>query len=148
MSVVRAGVAIYKYAADIAAIADCPPKAYAPVDRTAFRFVFEDDANKHKSYLPNKKVKPTRTFKDDVEHCTLWTISMFVTKEEAEKFYKDLIKKYPKIKAALGTHVAEVQITAAHGICSEVDADGHFEMHEFANVDLATVGKTIGPLPE
>lgn len=118
----------------------CPPSEYLPKELQAFRFVFDaSDQLSKNNFLPVLIIKPSRQLNPDTSaaKCQGYALSLFDTKENAEKRYSQLITKRPKLRKSLGTHLAKGFIASTDGLASKVDENGHFSLHEFANIDLS-----------
>ena len=117
----------------------CPPSEYLPKELQAFRFVFDaSDQHSKNNFLPVLIIKPSRQLNHTpAARCQGYALSLFDTKENAEKRYSQLIKKRSTLPKSLGTHLAKGFIDSTDGLASEVDENGHFSLHEFANVDLS-----------
>ncbi len=117
----------------------CPPSDYVPKELQAFRFVFDASAQgSANNFIPVLIIKPSRHLYPDTPaaRCQGYALSLFDTKENAEKRYSQLIKKRPALRKSLGTHLAEGFIDSTDGVVSEVDDNGHFSLHEFVASDL------------
>jgi len=131
----------FKYKAFINPIPNCPPEDSQSQEITAFRFVFED-LNHQNNFIPVLLINPPRintpTFKKDANKCAGYALSFFDTLENAKKRYFEL--KYKRglknIHKILGTHIAQGVIRENDGVISKVDKHGHFNLHEFEEVDL------------
>ncbi|EDN67089.1 integral membrane protein [Beggiatoa sp. PS] len=132
---------LLKYQEFIHKIPNCPPSDSEYQEITAFRFCFEDWNHKN-NFLPVLLINPQRIntarFKKDSDKCAGYALSFFNTLENAKKRYFEL--KYKRglknIDKILGTHIAQGLIKENDGILSKNDKKGHFNLHEFENVDL------------
>lgn len=135
----------YKYQVHLTVLPDCPPPNFVPQTMTAFRFVYSPDPESN-SFKPQGIKKPERMFQGDPsDRCSLMAISIFTTAAKAKKKFTNLNKKYPA-RDLLGTHIAEVQITPAHGVVSPPSSSGHMDLHEFNGCDLSTVSRVLEAL--
>jgi len=131
----------FKYKELISHIPNCPPSDSQCKEITAFRFVFED-LNHRNNFIPvlliNTQRINTARLKKDADKCAGYALSFFSTLENAKKRYFEL--KYKRglknIDKILGTHIAQGLIIENDGVVSKVDKQGHFNLHEFEQVDL------------
>ena len=118
----------------------CPPQNYESKEMPAFRFVFEpNDERAVNNFKPVLVIAPQRNLKPDTEatRCQGYALSLFDTRENAEKRYLKLTKKRKKLRDTLGTHIAAGAIDKTDGVISKIDDSGHLSIHEFATADLA-----------
>jgi hypothetical protein len=143
----------FKYSEFIHKIPHCPPSDSQSQAITAFRFCFEDWQHKN-NFLPVLLINPQRIntvkFKKDSDKCAGYALSFFNTLENAKKRYFEL--KYKRglknIEKILGTHIAQGLISENDGVVSKIDRHGHFNLHEFENVDLKNQFSLIDTLVE
>ena len=127
----------------------CPPSDYKSKEIKAFRWVFEANQPQAKNnFLPALIIKPSRRLSRDTpaDRCKGYALSLFDTKENAEKRYSRLIKDRPALRKSLGTHLAEGLIDSTDGVSSKVDDNGHFSLHEFVDSDLAKKFQIVSAL--
>ncbi len=132
-------------------VTPCPPSDYQAEERTACRFVFDTHHEKHPhNFLPVLIIKPERKngrrFKKDVSKCQGYALSFFDSFSNAYQRYIELKKDHPNIQESLGTHIAQGRLDETDGVMSDVDANGHFSLHEFEHTELSKKFKTIGSL--
>jgi hypothetical protein len=87
----------------------CPPLDYEPKEMLAFRFVFEpNDERSINNFKPVLIITPQRNLKPETEatRCQGYALSLFDTRENAEKRYLKLTKNRKKLRDSLGTHIA------------------------------------------
>jgi hypothetical protein len=129
----------FKYHDYICEFKECPPKAYESRNLTGFRFVFHD-LDCSNNYLPPLAINPKRIntpqFQKVDRKCQGYALSMFDSAENAKLRYIKLLKNIGNISKALGTHVAEFNITEFDGVVSENNQEGHFDLHEFQNISF------------
>lgn len=132
----------FKYQEYIAQLSiQCPPSDYEPKEMQAFRFVFEANQELAKNnFLPILMINPRRKLSPDTPaaRCQGYALSLFDTKQNAEKRYSQLREINRNITKTLGTHLAEGFIDKTDGLVSQIDSKGHLSLHEFENADLAT----------
>lgn len=146
----------YKYSSQIAALAltqvQCPCQDAAPRSGPAYRLV-EQPANDEKNFVPRtlvpgvkriiKTITPTLS-KQEIQKiedgiCNDWGISLH-TNPEASRL---VCRKYKKLPY---THVAELELKPAYGVCTPVDPTNHFNLHEAVGVDLCAAITQVQPL--
>jgi hypothetical protein len=71
---------------------------------------------------------------------------MFETEQQARAYFVTLVASHPNIEKRIGDHLAEIPLVKAHGVQTMPDQDGHFDLHEYVNADLAPAATVIGPL--
>jgi hypothetical protein len=129
----------FKYHSYISQLSNCPPFNFKPQERRSFRFVFEDLDHKN-NFLPVLLIKPERInspqFSNDEAKCSGYGLSFFNTLESAQKRYLALKKSFRNINKIIGTHIAEGMITKEDGVVSDISPGGHFDLHEYEQVNL------------
>lgn len=127
-----------KYQSDLCTIIDCPPQSCANIQRPAYRFVFNPICSK--SFIPQGKKSPQRVNKaaNDTERCSLLGLSMFATEAKAISRYKYLKKMIRNIDKTIGTHLATGTIEPKHGLVTEPNGHGHYDLFEYKNIDLSS----------
>ena len=126
---------MFKYQKQIEDIPDCPSPACKPINIEAFRFVFEDMYHRN-NFLPVLLINPKRQLSEDSAKCSGYALSFFSSLEKAKNQYLKLKKRNKAIGKSLGTHIAKGFIDETDGVVSEINKSGHFDLHEFENVDL------------
>jgi hypothetical protein len=135
----------FKYSVDHTRIGNCPPSNTQAMKATVFRWVFKPDP-KEESFKPQAKKDPARKWRDADHHCCGMGLSMNVTDGGARNLYAALRQRQKiNVVKVLGTHLAAVALTPAHGLCDEPDDHGHFNLHEYVGVDLQPVSRIVGP---
>jgi len=122
---------------------DCPPAHARERARHAFHFVFDPSSDDR-----NFKVYATRRpaqFEAD-PCCSQCGLSMFTTEQLARAKFAKVAEKSKNIRKLLGDHLALLVLTEDHGIQTNATAEGHFDLHEYHDVNLASVATVIGPL--
>lgn len=128
----------HKYHALIALLSDCPPAACRAREVTAFRFVFDDLADQ-RNYEPPFVINPNRknSAESDEIICDGYGLSFFNSLPNSTKFYAQLRSSFKNIYLRIGTKVAQVNIVEPDGLCTQVENNGHFTLHEWEGVDFA-----------
>jgi hypothetical protein len=130
----------WKYQKEIENISNCPPDNYEEKYKIAFRWVFKE-VNHPNNFRPPLAIEPTRInkgqFKNNPEKiCEGHALSLYDTVDNARASYLMLKKRRRKIEQTLGTHIAKGVIAKTNGVVSERDKYGHFNLHEYENIDL------------
>jgi hypothetical protein len=125
-----------KYNSDLCVITDCPPSSCTSESRDSFRFVFNPLDSK--SFLPQGKKSPQRVHKENRNQikCSLLGLSMFSSEKAARDHYIKLREFVTNIDKTIGSHLANGRIESHHGLMSNPSNSGHFDLFEFAGVDL------------
>lgn len=126
-----------KYAADLRQHPNCPPKGIAPCSRSAVRFV-HDPVDDTKNFLPPAKLSPRRTLPEH-KRCDALALSLFITKDQADRFFNNLKKTNKNIGKSIGDHLAEGSINEADGMATSASPNGHYSF--FEAVDVAWTGR-------
>lgn len=135
----------YKYQTQLVVLADCPPGGCTRQQLTAYRYVFQPDPT-NESYLPGGIKTPARMFSgDEQERCSLLALSIFTTSTKARKKYRKLARRFD-VRTLLGTHLAALEITPAHGTVTAPSGSGHMDLHEFVGADLAAIAVIVETL--
>ena len=98
------------------------------------------------------RYRPTLTYEWDTKRgklnssCSDCGLSLFETEEQARARFANLVKVRPNITKKIGDHLARVALAKAHGVQTNSNEEGHFDLHEYDGVDLARVTALIGPL--
>lgn len=137
----------FKYARDIQHLSACPPRKYKQDTREAYRWVKELNGSiDPKSFLPPGKVDAPRRNHPAAPSCQDLALSAFVTAEAARKRYRELAH-IPGFVARVGDKIAVGVFGVADGVQSKpCSKQGHFELHEYADVNLAPSFNIIGPV--
>jgi hypothetical protein len=143
----RGAAPAFKYADNLASLANCPPKEWEEREyKIAFRFVWLDERAPN-SYRPVQMNDPARSFHDSVELCENFALSSFDTEAHARTLWtkiKNGGKHDPRL--ILGTHLVSVTIKKTDGLSSLPDKRGHVDLHEYHHADLSLSEKMIGEL--
>jgi hypothetical protein len=137
-----------KYSDAVLDLNDCPPVSCVDASREAYRFAFEDLSDE-RHLLPPLKRKPKRALTwDHVRQCTGWALSFYVTEEDARNAYRIVVQTIglAKVRKEVGTHLAHWPIRHGDGLLTDVDENGHFDLHEHSSVDFGGRITTIGAL--
>ncbi|MFH1115180.1 MAG: hypothetical protein V1792_14820 [Pseudomonadota bacterium] len=130
----------FKYQACIRNLGiECPPDNYEQEERDSFRFV--KDTGENNNFLPPLVIKPKRIhsgqFKNDLnEICSGYALSFFDTLDNAIEYFAELRQQMSNAYKSVGTHIARGLLAECDGVMSNPDSDGHFDLHEFAEVAL------------
>ena len=85
-------------------------------------------------------IKPRRInskqFSKDKMKCSGYSLSLFNTLENAITKYAKLQKNMRNIKKTIGDHIALGSIDKTDGYVTEPNKHGHFDLHEFDDVNL------------
>jgi hypothetical protein len=137
----------WKYASDLASLPGCPPTNAQPRERAAFRFVW--NPVEWTSFVPVAIMRPgppQRTNRRNQRSCSAYGLSMFTTEALARARFAKLEENNREIRKSVGTHLAHVALTMAHGVQTEESSTGHFDLHEYEDVDLVSVSALVGAL--
>lgn len=136
----------YKYGKDLAGIKDCPPKSNVETKNKGYRFI--RTPTNHSSFLPVALINPKRFMNaSDAKKCSSWALSMFISEQQATNFFKKLEITVKNARKTLGDHVAELDLTVNHGLQTNADQNGHFDLHEFCGVDLSNAISKVTIIP-
>lgn len=139
-----------KYQAQLSLLKNCPPNSSAPKDRDGWRFVFNPLGPN--SFIPIELLNKARHHPGDTrtkrkECCSGWGLSMFDTNRQALAKFEKLSNSLPNIKVKIGTHLAFGRLTTNHGHSTASNAEGHFDLHPEANIDLHAIFSIVSTLP-
>jgi hypothetical protein len=136
----------FKYAAEIAdsACTPCPLPKCAPRNGTVFRLVHNppiaDD------FVPNRKLTPFRTFRDNKGRCSGWALSLWLSDTKLREKLGYLFAGRPG-RRIMGDHICKVTLAASDGLCSEPDSDGHFGLFEYETSSIGDGCIVVGQMP-
>ena len=71
---------------------------------------------------------------------------MFATEEQARARFTHLEENNREIRKTIGTHLASLGLTTAHGVQTPENTTGHFDLHEYKDADLVSVSTLVGAL--
>ena len=134
-----------KYSDCLSLIPNCPPTHALSVDRVAYRFVHETVAHE-KSFVPPAILKPARVFPED-QRCDALALSMFTSRDNAIAVYTELVKIVKNIRKTIGSHLAEGNINATHGLATPVEGNGHFNLFAAESAEFTTCFSIAVELP-
>ena len=134
----------WKYATYLASLSGCPPADAQLRERDAFRFVW--DPIDQRGFDPVALRSPRRANRPNQPSCSAYGLSMFTTEWQARDRFGELEEKHPEIRKTIGTHLACVALTVAHGVQTPEKSSGHFDLHEYKDVDLVPVSSIVSPL--
>ncbi|MEE9407561.1 MAG: hypothetical protein V3V28_05750 [Polaribacter sp.] len=131
----------YKYQNEIEGSEICDLSKFIEQERIAFRWTFEDIKDS-RNFIPRPFLNP----KTNTNNCTVWGISLFDTKENGVNRMNKLKAKSRNIYKKLGTHIAKGDIVNENGVSDLVNAEGHFTLIEYIDVDLSQKFNVLGEL--
>jgi hypothetical protein len=135
----------FKYGAELGKYTNCPPKNAKQLARPAFRFVHESIEDK-RNFLPVIVLNPMRPDIPEYKMCDAYALSMFISKETAEKKFAMLKKGNKNIHKKIGSHLATGQLTDKDGVSTEPNGEGHFSLYEFKSVTWEERFTIVGDL--
>jgi hypothetical protein len=134
----------FKYAAEMASLACCPPSDVVPCDREVYRFVHKEIADT-RNFMCVRKLSPTRKLKPE-HRCSGLGLSLFVSEEKAIKRYKELKSYIPNLEKTLGNSLAAGIIKPDDGRMSLPSTNGHFDLWEAEGANLVDQFRIIADL--
>ena len=127
----------------------CPCQNSSELNIEAYRWT-HSEINHAENFLPAKILDlikgtpPRANVIDDYGKCTLCSISLFNSLENALKKIKGFS---PSIRKKLGyTHVASGLLEITDGVGTPIEKSGHFEFFEYSNADLTSKFKIISTI--
>jgi hypothetical protein len=137
----------WKYASYLASVPGCPPTGAQPRERNAFRFVWNPiDQSCFVPVALKLTGPPQRTNRQNQPSCSAFGLSMFTTEALARARFAKLEEINREIRKSVGTHLAGVALTMAHGVQTQEGHNGHFDLHEYEDIDLVSASTLVGPL--
>jgi hypothetical protein len=127
--------AIYKYQSYLDTMNNCPPQVCEHRELTAFRFVSANVKEKE-NFLPPLIKTPQRIIPGNDKRCDGYGLSFFASVSQAASFYASLQNTVKNIHISIGTHIAEGNLKPTDGVCTKVNSQGHFTLHEYSNANL------------
>jgi hypothetical protein len=134
----------FKYSAELAQYPNCPPKNAQQLCRPAFRFVHADLEDK-RNFLPVAKLNPARVIPEHLL-CESLALSMFASKESAERRYQSLRRQVKNIYKTIGTHLATCNLSEEDGISTIASETGHFSLFESKDINWEKRFTIVGDL--
>lgn len=135
---------IYKYHYLISSLnitQPCPCQNSSELNIEAFRWT-HSKIDHQENFLPAKildeikQVPPRANVIDDYRKCTLCSISLFDSLENAKKKFNSFNLN---TRNKLGyTHIATGLLEITDGVGTPIESNGHFEFFEYSNTDLAS----------
>jgi hypothetical protein len=61
---------------------------------------------------------------------------MFETEEQARAAFAKYERDFKNFRIRNGDHLGEIALKKNHGVQTDSDEEGHFDLHEYAGVDL------------
>ncbi len=109
----------------------CPPRQANEAERVGFHFVFVPvDARSFEVFAPRKN-----RFGEN-GCCSDCAVSMFETEEQARAAFAKYERDFKNFRIRNGDHLGEIALKKNHGVQTDSDEEGHFDLHEYAGVDL------------
>jgi hypothetical protein len=140
----------YKYAIELSKVPDCPPHPqYTALERKAYRWAkaTANGAIDPYSFLPRAKQPPRVNRPNYKLQCGDLALSSFETAAKLKaKFDKLCATASIDWRAAQGDRLVEGVFYPADGVQDEPSADGHFNLHEFANRNVIAQFQIVGTL--
>jgi len=124
-----------KYFEELGISSKCPPKKVVSKKRLAFRYIYESIENKN-NFIPQYfKQSPPRRNSSDESLCSDFALSFFMSEVNAIEYFLS----FPQhIKKLLGyKNIAKGQLDKEDGLMTAVNKNGHFDLHEYENVDFS-----------
>lgn len=123
--------------------ANCPPQGAAGSTLAAFRWV--KNPVSAECLLPQALRNPPRYHKASSlgEKCSCWGLSLFTSLTASQVAFEGLERSFKRARVIFGTHVASGLVDPTIGVCTTPDTRGHFDLHEYAAVDLSIVLNSI-----
>jgi len=127
-----------KYQSEISRVKGCPNTDFHEIELIAFHFVFKNETNAKKNFLPAIKKNPKRGvgFKKQGQLCRSYSLSMFESKSGAMQFYSNLQKINKNIGKSIGDSLASGQLKRSYGLYGDKREYGHFSFFIYNNIDL------------
>jgi hypothetical protein len=97
------------------------------------------------SFLPAAETPPVRQLPRRPSCCSDYALSLFLDREKAEAKHRQLRQSNPNL-TRIGSHLARVEVTEDHGVQTTPNHESHFDLFEFAGVDLSAAARYLGPL--
>jgi len=137
----------WKYASHLALVPGCPPTGAQPRERTAFRFVWNPiDLSCFVPVAFRSGGPPQRVNRRNQPSCSAYGLSMFTTEVLARARFARLEENNREIRKSIGTHLASVALTIAHGVQTLEASTGHFDLHEYEDANLVSAAVLVGTL--
>jgi hypothetical protein len=107
----------------------CPPESYLPIEREAFRWVF-DSIDEPRNFLAQAEKNPKAIVdKPDEEKCEFYALSFFNTADNAKARFQFFSKLSKNAYKRLGTKIARGFLSKEDGLGGKIDQNGHFNFH-------------------
>lgn len=112
----------------------CPPPSAKATARKAWRWV--NLPMSEECFKPVAIRNPRRLLEEDdpIKRCSCWGLSMHDSEAQSVAAFKALEKKFKKIRKTIGCAVAEADLDPSHGVSTDSDNFGHFDLHPYANI--------------
>jgi len=132
---------------EIKEIPCCPPVTAVGRTQTVWRWVM--DPLTTDSFLPVALKNPPRLHdvKDAQEKCSCWGLSMHGSYEQSIGAFKHLERSFKMARKRIANSVASATITPDHGLCTDLDKYGHFDLHPYATAQLHQTFVIAGLIP-
>ena len=126
----------YKYSTDTTSLTESDGSScftsYIEKDIEAFRWAF-DPINDVKNFIPQAKDPENSSSR---KRCSGWALSFHSTEDACKEVWEYLINNRHNKYKKFGSHIAKGLISKSDGKCSEIDNNQHFNLIEYAGVDL------------
>jgi hypothetical protein len=140
-----------KYSTDVQAITtsgeSCPPQNAVETTRNAYHWCANPMTINCFSPVAVKNPKRVHKESDLNEKCSYWGVSMYMSLEASIRAFQSLEKSMRNARKTLGSHVATGELTPSHGRQTSPDEFGHFDLHEYASVDLLPDFQIVQQIP-
>jgi len=140
-------VPTFKYASLYQQVPDaekpCPPSQAKGRERPGFHFVFSPPVDARSFQVHALKLGNRFGQKGCCSDCG---VSFFETEEQARVAFAKFMKSFRQFNIRSGDHLARIDLQNDHGAQTDTDDKGHFDLHEYAGVDLVPLVVVIGPL--
>jgi hypothetical protein len=140
-------VTAFRYAAQLAALPECPDDATAPFSALAFHVVH--NPTNADDFLPKALRWPDSlevAAGDSKKCCKMWGLSMFESEEQLRKHVLQVEKSVKTFRELVGEYAAHLKLTSTLGKRTKPNAKGHFTFHEYVGFDAGTATVEVKPL--
>ena len=126
----------WKYAAELAALMNCPPQSVTAITKTAYRFVHENITDP-RNFLPVALI-PGARLPGSAPCCTEYSLSFFENQEKAIERLRQLHGQQPLFHKRSGGCIATVAIDAGDGEATIASKKWtHFDLFEYAEAEMS-----------
>jgi hypothetical protein len=126
----------------------CPPSDAVPVVLQAYRWVKSPVSGD--CFVPQAIRNPPRLLraKNKLDKCSCWGLSLHNSLNASKKAFQSLESSFPNIRKNLGGWIAEGKIEKVSGVCTPIDGNGHFDLHEYELADIEPNFIIVEEVPE